>query len=274
MARRKAQGPTLSFFAFQDIITSVVGILVLITLIMIVELVTRTRSSSQVQRDYEDTFSSTIADLKSQLTLLENRSSQLDEVASKMGNVQAFNKDEVEKELQASIRLFNEQISVTEEKNRKIQNVIEQQEKTKRKLENEMVNRSSDQQELEGLLKQLKAIDSKIDELATDTPMVYKSMNLMGRTIVVVEIHPKKLVILDLVNDRREEITSKDIEGAFKTWVRRRSVDKVHFLLLVRPYSTEIFHAIRGVMESSNASYGYDLADQNRNLKLRSEVGK
>jgi hypothetical protein len=37
--RRRTQGSGVSFFAFQDIITSVVGIFVLIMLIMVLELV-------------------------------------------------------------------------------------------------------------------------------------------------------------------------------------------------------------------------------------------
>ena len=93
MGRRKAQGPSVSFFAFQDIITSVVGIFVLITLIMMVDLVTRKASASSSKKFVEDTYSSAIADLELQLQELQSQSSKLDAMSAKVGNVQVFNKD-------------------------------------------------------------------------------------------------------------------------------------------------------------------------------------
>ena len=99
MSRRRAQGPSVSFFAFQDIITSVVGIFVLITLIMMVDLVRRTGSSSASQELVADTFSVAIADLEMQLEQIAKRSRELDVLASKIGAVQVFNKDEIAKDL-------------------------------------------------------------------------------------------------------------------------------------------------------------------------------
>ena len=113
MARRKAQGPSVSFFAFQDIITSVVGIFVLITLIMMVELVTRKASASGSNQAVEDTFSAVIVELQQQYEALEARSAKLDTMAKKIGSVQVFNRDEVTKELQASIQSLNEQLERT-----------------------------------------------------------------------------------------------------------------------------------------------------------------
>lgn len=45
--RRKLSGPGVSFFAFQDIITAVVGIFILITLIMILELLEKVDAASR-----------------------------------------------------------------------------------------------------------------------------------------------------------------------------------------------------------------------------------
>ena len=273
MSRRKAQGPSVSFFAFQDIITSVVGIFVLITLIMMIDLVTRTQSSSQARKAFEDTFSSAIADLQEQLAELETRSNKLDAMSSQLGNIQAFNKEEIEKELQASIQSTNEQIERVERRNREIQRVIDGQDKVKSELQIEIQKRSPDREELERLLKQLEKTQSTLEELQTDEPLVFKSQNLQGRTIVIVDIYANKLVLLDLAKDNRQEISGGDLVGRFRTWSRSRNLNTIHFFLLVRPFAASTFDSVREALDAANASYGYDLIDQKQTVKLRSEVG-
>jgi hypothetical protein len=274
VSRRKSQGPSVSFFAFQDIITSVVGIFVLITLIMMVDLVSRTNSSRQIRKSYEDTFSSVISDLREQLSQLEARSSRLDKISMQVENVQAFNKEEIAKELQSSIQLLNEQIERAERRNQEIQKVIDSQVKVKTNLQIEIQKRSPDKEELDRLLKQLEKLDSKIEELQTEEPLVFKNQSLQGRTIVIVEIHSDKLVLLDLAKSQREEITSGDIVDRFRDKIKRGKTSNFHYFLLVRPYSAETFEGVREVLETASASYGYDLMNESRSVKLRSEIGK
>ena len=47
MARRRSVGPGVSFFAFQDIITAVVGIFILVTLLLVLELAQRVETAGE-----------------------------------------------------------------------------------------------------------------------------------------------------------------------------------------------------------------------------------
>lgn len=273
MSRRKAQGPSVSFFAFQDIITSVVGIFVLITLIMMVDLVTKTSSSAKVREAFEDIYTAAIDDLQEQLAKLETRSAQLDVAATKLGNVQVFNKEEIAKELEASIQSLNQQVERVERRNQEIQRVIEGQDKVKSELQIEVEKRSPDREELERLLKQLEKLDSKIQSLQTDEPLVFKSQDLQGRTIVIIEVHANKLVLLDLAKDSRSEISGGALDGKFRSWLSSRNVGSIHCFVLIRPYAAGTFGSVRAVLDATGASYGYDLIDKKRSVKLRSEVG-
>jgi vacuolar-type H+-ATPase subunit I/STV1 len=273
VSRRKAQGPSVSFFAFQDIITSVVGIFVLITLIMMVDLVTKTSSSAKVREAFEDIYTAAIDDLQEQLAKLETRSAQLDVAATKLGNVQVFNKDEIAKELEASIQSLNQQVERVERRNQEIQRVIEGQDKVKSELQIEVEKRSPDREELERLLKQLEKLDSKIQSLQTDEPLVFKSQDLQGRTIVIIEVHANKLVLLDLAKDSRSEISGGALDGKFRSWLSSRNVGSIHCFVLIRPYAAGTFGSVRAVLDATGASYGYDLIDKKRSVKLRSEVG-
>ena len=274
MSRRKASGPSVSFFAFQDIITSVVGIFVLITLIMMVELVQRKGSTPASKKLLEDSHSSVIADLVLQVEKLESRSKNLDSISTKIGSVQVFNKDEIAKELRASIQSLNEQIERTDQRKREIQRIIDSQSKLQASLQSETVQRSRDREELAKLLKELERLDSKIGEMDSDAPLIFKSKSLDGRTVVVVDVARDETVLLDLDADRRTTIRGKDLEREFKNWIAKHSKGNFHYFLLIRPNGASNFDTLRSSLDESGASYGYDLLDQDRTIRLRSEVIK
>jgi hypothetical protein len=274
VSRRKASGPSVSFFAFQDIITSVVGIFVLITLIMMVELVQRKGSTPASTKLLEDSHSSVIADLMLQVEKLESRSKKLDSISTKIGSVQVFNKDEIAKELRASIQSLNEQIERTDQRKREIQRIIDSQIKLQASLQSETVQRSRDREELAKLLKELERLDSKIGELDSDAPLIFKSKSLDGRTVVVVDVARDETVLLDLDADRRTTIRGKDSEREFKNWIAKHSKGNFHYFLLIRPNGASNFDTLRSSLDESGASYGYDLLDQDRTIRLRSEVIK
>jgi adenylosuccinate synthase len=274
VSRRKASGPSVSFFAFQDIITSVVGIFVLITLIMMVELVQRKGSTPASTTLLVDSHSSVIADLVLQVEKLESRSKKLDSISTKIGSVQVFNKDEIAKELRASIQSLNEQIERTDQRKREIQRIIDSQTKLQASLQSETVQRSRDREELAKLLKELERLDSKIGEMDSDAPLIFKSKSLDGRTVVVVDVARDETVLLDLDADRRTTIRGKDLEREFKNWIAKHSKGNFHYFLLIRPNGASNFDTLRSSLDESGASYGYDLLDQDRTIRLRSEVIK
>ena len=274
MSRRRAQGPSVSFFAFQDIITSVVGIFVLITLIMMVDLVRRTGSSSASQELVADTFSVAIADLEMQLEQIAKRSRELDVLASKIGAVQVFNKDEIAKDLRASIQSLNEQIERAEKRNRETQRIVDNQTKAEMELQIELQNRSPDRDELANLLRKLEKLDSKIGELDLDEPLVFKSQSLDGRSVVVIDVTSTGAIVLDLQADQRATMRGQNLERDFKSWMKSHAKGSYHYFLLIRPGGASNFDTLRAILVKDSASYGYDVLDQAQSLKLRSEVLK
>jgi hypothetical protein len=58
----------------------------------------------------------------------------------------------------------------------------------------------------------------------------------------------------------------------FSSWIGANRVGKHHFFVLIRPGAAQTFLEIRQKLEASGASYGYDVIDQSRSLKLRSEA--
>ena len=272
MARRRQHGPSVSFFAFQDIITSVVGIFVLITLIMMVDLVSRKSSSASTAGAAEDTLSSVISDMQSEIQELQARSEYLFQRGKKVAGVQSLNKEEIREDMEKRLRSLNEQLQRAESKNRDIEKTIDAQLSEKKRLQIESMNRAPEREELKNLLAKLEFLETKIGELSTEDPLVFKNVNLMGRTVVVIDMEPKKIIALNLASDQRSEFSGAARFTQFENWAKGLPVSKLHFFLLVRPGATSSHTKVQEYLESVNASFGFDLLQDGKTIKLRSEA--
>jgi len=272
MARRRQQGPSVSFFAFQDIITSVVGIFVLITLIMMVDLVSRKSSSASTAGAAEDTLSSVISDMQSEIQELQARSEYLFQRGKTVAGVQSLNKEEVKADMEKRLRSLNEQLQRAESKNRDIEKTIDAQLSEQKRLQIESTNRAPEREELKKLLAKLEFLETKIGELSTDDPLVFKNVNLMGRTVVVIDLEPKKIIALDLASDQRSEFSGAARFTQFENWAKGLPVSKLHFFLLVRPGAAASHIKVQEYLKSANASFGFDLLQDGKIIKLRSEL--
>ena len=97
--RRKQTAPSVSFFAFQDIITSVVGIFVLIALIMILQLIERTVEGQASSDQVADQLSETLSLLRVEVDSLRQQYEKLEQSLASTPTVNRFNAVSVMTEL-------------------------------------------------------------------------------------------------------------------------------------------------------------------------------
>jgi hypothetical protein len=80
--------------------------------------------------------------------------------------------------------------------------------------------------------------------------------------------------MIDLAADDRATIRESVLEREFKSWMTNHSKGRYHFFVLIRPGAASNFGKIRALLDKAGASYGYDVLDEKRTIKLRSEVIK
>jgi len=270
---RKNSAPSVSFFAFQDIITSVVGIFVLITLIMMVELVSKKIEGQSTGNQVADTMSKTIALLESDLDQLQQRASDLTQRSSSIAGVQRFNADEVKADLENELKRNDEQAKRFEGLNQQSRRVLIAAEKDLDQLQKESAESEQDRDELKKLIGKLQYLDTLVGQVTADDVMIFRNSSLNGRDVTVVDLQPREITALELSGSNRIVFSGVDRITKFMDWADQKSPATSHFVLLVRPGGTSTFDNCRKHLDSTGASYGYDVISSNRALKMRSELG-
>ena len=91
---RRTIGPGVSFFAFQDIITAVVGIFILITLTLILELNQRVESASDAPESANPNIEQEVVDLEQQTVNLQRQYDLRLQQLADMSEITVLNRDQ------------------------------------------------------------------------------------------------------------------------------------------------------------------------------------
>ncbi len=270
---RRIQGPAVSFFAFQDIITSVVGIFVLITIIMMIELVSKTVEGQSSGKRVADTLSVSLKSLEVELAEMRQRSVELSNRSKSVASVQRFNVKDIKTDIEKRIQQVEEQTKRSDAVSQQIRKVVLSTEGELNQLNQQAVAADSKRDELQKLLGKLKYLDTKLGNLTTDDPLVFRNAGLTGKSLVVVDVEERKFAVLELARDVRRVYAGSDRLSKFGDWLDLQDLDKLHFLVLVRPGAASSFNAVQSKLEAKGASFGFDVVAAKRSVKLRSEVG-
>ena len=269
---RRIQGPSVSFFAFQDIITSVVGIFALITIIMMVELVSKTVDGKSKGNQVADTLSATLNSSENDVALLRQRSEELSVDSRSVVGIQRFNVEEIRSDIEKRIQHIVEQTKRTDALNQQLRQVLIASQGELDQLDKKAVATEDKRDELQTLLGKLQYLESKIGNLVTEDPLVFRNTNLAGRSLIVADVQSQQILVLELARDLRHVFSGNDRLSKFETWVSKQSLDTLHFLLLIRPGAASSFSSMQEHLDSVDASFGFDVMGENRSIQLRSEA--
>jgi hypothetical protein len=267
--KRKHSAPSVSFFAFQDIITSVVGIFVLIAITMVVQLVDRQTEAASNPSLPTAQLLATREHLREQIQQLEQRFSTLTQRQSSSLAVNRFSAAAIEEELNTEHIRIEAAIQRSRELIQRVQDALEEAEKDRRQLIDKTNRQRPLRQELEQLEKRIRQADLKLEKLLSDNPLVYRNTSLGGRSLILFDIDEKEIRILDLASEKSDSLLSMtQLENRLASY----PVQNFHFLLMVRPTGVSRFDSLRKLLEDRGASYGFDVLDAGKSISMASEL--
>jgi hypothetical protein len=178
MARRRSPGPSLSLFAFQDIITGVAGVMLFILMLLVVQLAIQTSVTQASKEDISEEVSAQ-SDLLEQQARVANLMALLQR---KQTEVQA-NTTKIDLLLDARLVNIDQELQARRDKLTKQQSAIENQRNQVRSLRSENEKLRGDDpakailEEIEKMKEEMRSLEEQMMEWQDETRVNYETDN-------------------------------------------------------------------------------------------------
>jgi hypothetical protein len=277
---RGGGGLKISFFAFQDIITSVTGILILVTLILTMYLKPAAESAPAATPITSQSLDSEIATVQAGATELKR---QLDDLLDLPSSAELRKSTEqVENEtarVQADLNNLRQKArhsTDTPQQKAFAQAISEISQKTSELQQRILATNSL----LTNLLQVAARTNSVLDKLAeelqheqanTDTIRLIPGASNDGKIPVVILVSQQGASVHEFAsNVSPSDLNATDLRADPTAAFRRFTPDRQSLVFFVRPSGIELFRELRQSARRGGFSVGYDLIEENKQLQLTS----
>ncbi|MEO9592127.1 hypothetical protein [Rhodopirellula bahusiensis] len=287
---RKSSGPGVSFFAFQDIITAVVGIFILITLIMILELLEKVDAASRTPAGDAAAITRVIDQIRGDADAIEDELQQMRQRQKDENHSIAMSATTTEEEL---LKRIEEQQGRNEQLASQVAAVERQVEDAESRYQSERLAADAATREIEAKKRQVQTtladFEARTEKLAGNDSPLYNDRLSDGRALVIVRLgeHPSRPARLSMrEGDRKTSRAFIDIADLIKA-IKQREARESHYMVLVAPGGAEDFQSLREYFDSTKGSslfgsfnlptsvrYGFDVIGGDADIQLLFELGQ
>lgn len=276
--KRRSQGAAFSLFAFQDIITSICGIVVLITLMLSLELSLRVLAETggndviQSKQKYDE-FKATIEVLKKN-------------IAQTRAQIEAATQNSVTETLEqtkAQLETANTQLILTIAANQQklddLTNLLKQSEARLHKarlLEVDIDRMAREKtkltQEEKELVRKSRELDEAAQSLEKQKGLYYGKSTDPNRRPWLADFSGERIIARSLSADGKDpdlifQGKDKKLIKDFSTWCSELNISIEYVLFVVRPSGRELFYSIKDKLPSG-LRYGMDLVGETETVDV------
>lgn len=273
MTKRRNTGPGISFFAFQDIITGVVGIFILILVILVLELAQRVETASQASPEDIKPVIATIATLQQQVSEIEAEIEQHSAISSRWEDTNAFNIDDKVDRLKRMNQSMEKRVESSDTKRRKLASEDSLAMAEAQRLAQQSKELSGQRQELKELSIVAREIRKRENVLFGDNSVVYRDVTEDGRYMVLVTLSLGLVEIRDSLTRSVKTFTSARRLDDFEKWLATIPLGRRHLLLMIEPGGESDFSAMHTAVKESGARYGFTVVGAKHAVRLGYELG-
>jgi hypothetical protein len=269
MSRRRRQVSAISLFAFQDIITSVVGIFILVIICMILQLrETQTKSGSPVH-NYQELLT------KQQEIALDsqNLSKSLGELTASLFQAKGsnrFSEELASQELEVLERMMRERFQRAEKELLQVTELREETERDKERLLFKQAALGPQFEEMESIQDQLTRVKQDMQQLEFEKPMVFAKTQLNGRPLCILEVKGDSVNWMATTNGTKRSWVLPDQRVALLQWLGSREASQWHFLILLKPSGAGEFFQIRQELKDAGVKLGFDVVAEDQAIRMMS----
>lgn len=256
--RRKRSGSPFSLFSFQDAITSVCGVIVLVTLLMALDLTRRVADETQpatVAREQVEETEKRIDELRRNLAAVQ---AQLDETAKLDEGALGVSLEEVQAQLDAA-RL---RLQTTRDENATLDERLETLAATEEQFKAREAQVEAMRARADAARKDAEKTVAQAEE--SEQSVLYKYPEGVKEIPHYVDISGSKITVH---TSRGEgEVKTFDSAFSFAKWAKTRPTGKEYFVLIFRPSGARFASDLQSELDDLGFRYGIDLIGESRSL--------
>lgn len=254
MSRRGRSASKLSLFAFQDIITSVTGIMILVTLILALELIYRQDTPPVMTAEITEQMQERIASNRAAIQEFQQR---YEESTQRVEGLAGYDADRIQESVEALEKL-NERL---QEQLSQLDKDYKEAERRSREAQAELADRANEPDTVEKLVAQAQEKLQQLEELRRSNRLFFTPARGDSKNVWLVEVADDTLVAARL----GEAARPLKLEGfaAFRKWATTLDRGSERFMLLVKPEGIVPFHRLRHLLEELRFDRGFDLVRSN-----------
>jgi hypothetical protein len=273
MARsRRTSQAAFSMFAFQDIITSVTGICILLTLVLVLHWINTPAKATAPQEDRSVEASEIdreLAAARVELEALNQQLAELTRVSSEAARTPPENMNREASRLKDRVQELTADRNALIARHAKAEELAGDLRTTllKTRESREATENSKESQEFRG----------KVEQLRKDNALIYAAETRATRLAWIVDITEGRLDArrIDGIGQRVEfsEGDADMLLDRFRAWTEERDARREYFMLLVRPSGVEIYQKLVPSLMASGFKYGYDLIAEDAQIRVQPAQG-
>jgi hypothetical protein len=252
--RRDAQVP-ISLFSFQDIITSVMGVVILVLLVMALELINRQLEVPAVQHSITRKQADAAIDMARQ-RIVELQAALSAGAWNELAGKSATDMRREGSELDRLIKQLDADLTAAQAR-------VEQLRKQRTQADSHLSTRESDQTELERLKAELEQLEAELTKLTSSNTLLFRSGPVSGRQPWLVAISATSILAAPLGPKSKpinfEGSTSDSRRRQFTAWAEGQGPTNVYFVLMVQPGGAAVAKDVERRLRELGFGVGLDL---------------
>ncbi|WP_164104220.1 hypothetical protein [Candidatus Laterigemmans baculatus] len=270
--KRRSVGPGISFFAFQDIITAVVGIFILITLILVLELAQRVEAATSPPTVDIEQLQTSLASLEAEVEKMQAEFERRMSSQKQLANLNEFNRDAKIAELRYAAQAASERLASAQVENQRADRSLKEAQKAESALLQKSAALADDRELIADLRERLKEMGRRINEIESEDPLIYRDNTADGQYLTLLTLGDGEIELSDALSKKTLRWNGLGRIHQFREWLDHTDLQSRHILLLVRPGGARDFERLQAELEMDHATFGYDVIGTNRTIHMAFEV--
>jgi hypothetical protein len=268
MSRRKKGNAPFSLLSFQDIITSVSGIMLLITLLLAMELIGRSlkRSDPEVSAASSETLEHDIQMMRRDLDLLDSQATRNVDIAQQAASVSAVQIDSDLTSILAKIEQIEGDINQLRNQQQNRDEVVGE------KLDSIDAHIEELCEEAERKQRQVEQLEEELANIESESSVFFRASINPSESPWLIDVHQSHIELVPLNPTNSSLIFTQSGSygrwSQFSNWLNARNSSSEFFVMLVRPSGLANYSDIRELVESAGFKLGIDVIAEEQDLSV------